>query len=240
MSEIRETRFIREALHLARIVCAAQASRIGEIIGPAGCGKTTAGHSIAATLGGVRVCAWDGVTRHQLARVVAHACDITGRGAVDRLLAGEVRGRLLVVDEANKLSWHPLELLRYLSDECGFSVILIGTDLFERQFSAARTRDMLLQLGSRIGAKRVRGGHLDRAETYAHCIKPRLGECADRELVGAFWVATRRGNFREAVELAEECRRVMEANGFAQLTPAVVEAATKWMANRHAVAGSGE
>ena len=36
-----------------------------------------------------------------------------------------------------------LEALRYLADECAVAVILIGTEMYERQFTAARTRGRL-------------------------------------------------------------------------------------------------
>ena len=61
-----------------------------------------------------------------------------------------------------------------------------------------------------------------------------FGESADKELVTTFWSVCRKGNYREAVELSEECRRIMEVNQMQALTPAVLELAGKWMANRHA------
>lgn len=237
LSEIRETKLIKEALSLAKVVMESATSRLGEIVGPAGCGKSTAGREVARRLQGARVCAHEGMSRHQLARAIALACGMQGTSVVDRLLAGEAEGRLLVIDEANKLNWRCLELVRYLADECGFAVVLIGTELYERQFSGSRTRELLLQLGSRIGAKRIRGAHLDRAETYVHVVRPWLGDVADKEILTRFWQGCRKGNHREAVELAQECRRVVHANGFAGLTLAAVEAATKWMANRHHAGG---
>jgi len=237
--EIRKTKAVADALRLAEVVMESD-NPIGEIVGPAGTGKSMAGRAVAQQFSAVRIVAWDGMTRHQLLRAVAQAVGIEGAGAVDRLLAirpmdGEAR-RMLVVDEANKLNWRPLEALRYLADECGFAVLLIGTELYERQFVSGRTRDLLLQLGSRIGAKRAATRHLDRAETVAHVLRPLFGE-VDKELATAFWQGCRRGNFREAQELAEECRRIMAANGMQTLTPAVLELALKWSANRR-VAGS--
>jgi len=238
--EIRKTKAVADALALAEVVLASD-NPIGEIVGPAGTGKTQAGRAVAAQHGAVRIVAWDGMTRHQLLRAVAEAVGITGAGAVDRLLARRAEDgerQLLVVDEANKLTWRPLEALRYLADECGFAVLLIGTELYERQFQAGRTRDLLLQLGSRIGAKRASTRHLDRAETVAHVLKPMFGD-VDKELATAFWQGCRRGNFREAVELAEECRRIMAANAMQSLTPAVLELALKWSANRRVVGSDG-
>lgn len=233
--ELRDTKVIREALALAELVLESS-NPIGEITGPAGTGKSMSGRAIAARHGAVRVAAWDGITRHQMLAAVAAALGMEGAGAVERLLrrGDEATRALLVVDEANKCGWRVLEALRYLADECNVAVILIGTELYERQFTAARTRHLLLQLGSRIGPKRVATRHLDRAETYTHVMRPAFGEVADRELVTAFWTGCRKGNFREAVELAGECRRIMANNGLQSLTPAVLDLAVKWMANRHA------
>ncbi len=234
--EYRETKVVREALELADLVLTSE-NPIGEITGPAGTGKTMAGRAVADKHAAIRVAAFDGITRHQMLRLVAQRLGLEGAGSVDKLLArGEDAERvLLVVDEANKLGWRVLEALRYLADECAVAVILIGTELYSRKFTEARTRPLLLQLGSRIGAKRVSTRHLDRAEVYAHVIRPTFGDVPDKELVTAFWMGCRKGNFREAVELAGECQRLMAANGIQTLTPSILELAGKWMANRYAV-----
>jgi hypothetical protein len=235
---IRETKIVKEALALADLVLSSEYP-IGEITGPAGSGKSMAGRAICARLGALRVAAWDGMTRHQMLATVAERCGLQGSGAVERLLRRGDDGerQLLVVDEANKLGWRVLEALRYLADECGIGVLLIGTELYSRKFTDARTRPLLLQLGSRIGAKRVEARHLDRAETYAHVIRPIFGDLTDKELVTGFWSLCRKGNFREAMELAGECQRIMTTNEMQTLTPAVLELAGKWMANRYAVEG---
>ncbi|MCI1193390.1 ATP-binding protein [Calidifontimicrobium sp. SYSU G02091] len=234
--EIRDTKVVREALALAQLVLESE-NPIGEITGPAGTGKSMAGRAVADKMGALRLAAWDGMTRHQLLVAVAQMLGIEGAGAADRLLRrGDAHERaLLVVDEANKCSWRVLETLRYLADESGIAVLLIGTELYSRKFAEARTRPLLIQLGSRIGAKRVSTRHLDRAETYAHVMRPAFGDVADRDIVTSFWQLCRKGNYREAVELAGECRRIMASNAIQSLTPAVLELAGEWMANRHAV-----
>jgi len=244
MRELRETRQAAEALKLAEVILGAD-HPIGEIVGPPGTGKTCAGRLVAARNGGHRVVAWEGMSPHQLAAEIATALGIDGgQSAGARLLATRVdplatARHLVVVDEANKLNWRGLEVLRYLADECNVAVLLIGTELYDRQFSNTRTRDLLLQLGSRIGAKRTSTRHLDRAETYAHVYRPAFGDAveADKALVTTFWETCRRGNYREAGELAAECRRLMAANNMQSLTPAVLELAGKWMANRRQVMG---
>jgi type II secretory pathway predicted ATPase ExeA len=238
MQEIRETKFVKEATRLAEVVLSAD-HPIGEIVGPPGTGKSVAGRAVAAGIGayGLRIVAWEGITPYLIANEVAQQAGLEGAGAGQRLLANRIAPlaeprRLLVVDEANKLNWRALELLRYLADECNLAILLIGTELYDRAFSHSRTRDLLLQLGSRIGAKRASSRHMDRAETYAHVFRPAFGDSADKDLVTAFWEGCRRGNYREAGELAAECKRIMATNAMQTLTAAVLELACKWMANR--------
>ena len=236
--DIRETKAVKEALALADLV-RNSTNAIGEITGPAGTGKSMCGRAVVRKLGALRVTAWEGMTRHQLLNRVAAGIGIEGAHAADKLLARspEEERVLIVFDEANKMSWRLLEAIRYLCDECGIAALLVGTEFYTRKFTDARTRPLLEQLGSRIGAKRMSTRHLDRAETYAHVIRPTFGDLTDKELVTAFWQGCRRGNYREAVELAQECERLMQANGLQSLTAATVELACKWMANRHQTGG---
>jgi DNA transposition AAA+ family ATPase len=235
----RETRYLKEALLIAQRIMAAD-HPIGEIVGSPGTGKTTAARAIAERLGGVRLTCWDGITRHQLLREVACAFGVEGHGAVERLLtdrreADPATRRLLVVDEANKLNWRGLEALRYLADECNIAIVLVGTELYERQFVSPKSRDYLVQLGSRIGAKRCRMGFLDRAETYTHILRPLVGEVTDKEVITRFWIGARKGVWRDALEIAQECRSIMDAQGVTTLTMQVLDAALAWSANRHVV-----
>lgn len=236
--EVRDTKFVKEALAVARLALEAD-NPIAEITGGTGSGKSTATKRIVEVLGAKRIACWDGISRHQLLKKAAEALGIEGTGAVDRLLMDAVEEgaarRMLVVDEANKLNWRALEALRYLADECNVAVVLVGTEFYERQFTGARTRELLLQLGRRIGAKRSRMGHLDRAETYSHILKPLCGDCADKEIVTKFWHGCRKGNWGDGMELAQECKRLMAVHELPALNAAVLDAALAWTANRHAV-----
>ena len=238
-AELRETKYTRDALTFARQTMES-ANPIMEIVGETGTGKTTAARRVAEHLRAARIACWDGMSRHQILREAAHALGYEGAGMVDKLLADRKAAepatrRALVIDEANKLNWRCLEALRYLADECNVAIVLVGTELYEQQFVHARTRDLLLQLGRRIGAKRVRMGRLDRAETYTHIIRPAVGEVSDKEVITKFWHGCRKGNWGDGMELATECRRIMAAHDVAALTPAVLDAALAWSANRHAV-----
>lgn len=235
--EVRDTKFVKEALSVARLALEAD-NPIAEITGGTGSGKSTAAKRIVEVLGAKRIACWDGISRIQLLRQAAAALGVEGNAAVDRLLVEKTEDgprRLLIVDEANKLNWRALEALRYLADECNVAVVLVGTEFYERQFTGNRTRELLLQLGRRIGAKRTRMGHLDRAETYGHILKPVCGDCADKDIVTKFWHGCRKGNWGDGMELAQECRRLMAVHELPALNAAVLDAALAWTANRHAV-----
>lgn len=234
--EIEKTKSVQDALQLAELLIETGDAAIGEIVGETGTGKTRAAHAVMSGYDGVRVCCHEGMTRYQLVARITAGLEIEGPSTrwlellADYPVKASIRP-VLVVDEANKLKWQALEVLRYLADECGFAVLLVGTELYERQFSNARTRPLLLQLGRRIGAKRVRMGHLDRAECARYVLMPKFGE-VDKEIVTRFWTGCRRGNWGEAVELAGECLRLAQLNQSQILTMGILEAALNWFANR--------
>jgi DNA transposition AAA+ family ATPase len=232
--EIVETRQIRDVLRMAQSVMdSLQTGPIGQLVGESGTGKTRAGKLLVERLGAVRVCCLQGISNKVLAAKIHAAFGGEKAPASANTLVGKletlVSGRLLVVDEANHLRWQQLELLRYLADEAGMGLILIGTDLMERPFKEGRTATYLAQLAGRIGAKRVRFERLtDLEEVAGYMIKPHFGK-VDKATASAFHQQAR-GYWRDAAELAAACRRVMETQGLAELSPVVVEAAANWMA----------
>lgn len=239
--EIVETRQAKEALALADVIMAAGESAIGEMVGETGTGKTAAARLIADRYQGVRVAAYDGMGRYALLQALVVAAGVEGpyakwisglgEAAEQRSKRGRAARPLAIIDEANKLKWDALEMARYLCDELGWAVLLVGTELYERKFLDARTRPLLLQLGSRIGAKRVRMMPLDKADTFIYVLRPEFGDLGG-ELIARFWQGCRKGNWREAMELAGACRRIMAANEVGVLTPPVLEAALAWTANK--------
>ncbi len=155
MREIRETKAVKQTLALAELLLTGE-NAVGEVVGAAGTGKSMAGRAVVQRLGALRVVAYEGMTRRQMLLAIAQQIGIEGVGSAERVLNRSGADRvLLVVDEANKLSWRVLETLRYLADECALAVLLIGTELYSRKFSDAHTKPLLMQLGSRIGAKPV-------------------------------------------------------------------------------------
>ncbi len=236
--EIAETKFVREALALAALLKETPGASVGEIIARPHRkdGGGSRDHDQPRRDEGLRLRG-----NEPLCPSRRGDCRRRNRRAVHQMDADAFRvgpsqseRPILILDEANKLRWQALEALRYLADECGFAVLLVGTEIYERQFVSAKTRPLLLQLGRRIGAKRARMGHLDRAETFTHVLNARFGD-VDRETATKFWQGCRKGNWGEAVELAEECLRICRANNVSALTMPVLEAALTWTANRREV-----
>lgn len=232
--EIVETRQVRDALRMAQSVMdSLETGPIGQLVGESGTGKTRAGKALVERLGAVRVCCSQGISNKVLAAKIHAAFGGEKTPGSANTLVGKleaiVAGKLLVVDEANHLRWQQLELLRYLADEAGMGLILVGTDLMDRPFKDGRTATYLAQLASRIGAKRVRFERLTALEEVAgYMIQPHFGK-VDKATATAFHKQAK-GYWRDAAELAAACRRVMEAQGLNKLSAVVVEAAANWMA----------
>jgi len=80
-------------------------------------------------------------------------------GAMDALFEGVLvrlrnSGRLLIIDEAQKLDFRTVELVRDLHDLAGIGVVLMGDELIYQMLHAGRTRAQYERLASRIGIRR--------------------------------------------------------------------------------------
>jgi DNA transposition AAA+ family ATPase len=234
MIKIIETRHVRDALRMAQSVMdSLETGPIGQLVGESGTGKTRAGKYLVERMGAVRVCGSQGISNKVLAGKIATAFGVEKAPGSANSLIGKleslVAGKLLIVDETNHLRWQQLELLRYLADEAGMGLILVGTDLMDRPFKDGRTATYLAQLASRIGAKRVRFERVMALEEVAgYMIQPHFGK-VDRATTHAFHKQSK-GYWRDAAELSSACRRVMETQGLEKLNAVVVEAAANWMA----------
>lgn len=234
--EIKKTKAVHDALELAALLIETDGAAVGEIVGETGTGKTQAAHAVLNEFEGVRICCHEGMTRYQLVARLTAGLEIEGPSTrwlelLEKYPQQAKSKPIVIVDEANKLKWQALEVLRYIADECGFAVLLVGTELYERQFASARTKPLLLQLGRRIGAKRVRMGHLDRSDCARFLLGPKFGE-VDKDVATKFWTGCRRGNWGEAVELAGECLRLAQLNNSQALTMGILDAALNWFASR--------
>jgi DNA transposition AAA+ family ATPase len=233
MSALIETQAVQQALALAQTLLSADSNRVGKIDGKPGTGKSTIAHYLVAQLGAVRVCAYQGMSTKSLMidLCVALGLDVSGGTAATQIarLRPKVNNRLVIVDEANHLKWPQLEGLRFLADEAGMALLLMGTDLMNRQFRTPQTGVYLAQLASRIGAKTL---HLTRMrridEGQAYVLQPLFGQ-VERATAKRFMQVSQ-GYWRDSVELARACQRLMAPNGLTQLTMEIVDTAALWMA----------
>jgi hypothetical protein len=143
-------------------------------------------------------------------------------------LRPRVKNRLVIVDEANHLKWPQLEGLRFLADEAGMALLLMGTDIMNRQFRTPQTGVYLTQLASRIGAKTL---HLTRMrridEGQAYALQPLFGQ-VERATAKRFMQVSQ-GYWRDSIELARACQRLMAPTGLTQLTSEIIDTAAVWM-----------
>ncbi|MFJ3368169.1 AAA family ATPase [Pseudomonas sp. NPDC086251] len=233
MSTLIETQAVQQALALAQTLLSTDSNRVGKIDGKPGTGKSTIAHYLVAQLGAVRVCAYQGMSTKTLMidLCAALGLDVTGGTAATQIarLRPRVNNRLVIIDEANHLKWPQLEGLRFLADEAGMALLLMGTDLMNRQFRTPQTGVYLAQLASRIGAKTL---HLTRMrridEGQAYVLQPLFGK-VDRATAKRFMQVSQ-GYWRDSVELARACQRLMAPNGLSQLTTEIVDTAALWMA----------
>lgn len=241
MREIVETRQVRESISVVNAVIEARdTGAVGQIIGDPGTGKTVISHYLTEKFEHVRpfrVCVSQGVNNKLLISRIYQGLGVEiGPGSAATLLARVehlVEGRLMVIDEGNHLTWRQLELLRFLADERGMALILIGTDLLDRPFRDGRTATLLAQLSSRIGGKRV---HLEPfkkvEEVTGYMLTPQFGPVnkttAQRfhKHCSGFW--------RDGQELMNACHRVMKLQGIEELSPGIIDAAAESMKPRRA------
>jgi DNA transposition AAA+ family ATPase len=235
-----ETADIRAVGEMAIAVMASR-TRVGRILGEPGTGKTAASLYLAGLspepLGArrlLRLCCRRGWSEAALVRRVAETLGAEPRAgqSTDAVLdacESMAHGCLLILDEANHLRWQHLERLRYLSDECGAGLILIGTDLLHRTFIDGRNRDYLAQLARRIGTRQVRMGRMDAKQTAGYVLQPRFGQIT-RQLAEQFQ-SHAKGYWGESTELADGCARIIETSG-QPFSATVIAAAAKDMAER--------
>lgn len=227
----------------ARAMCqsvldAPKYSRLGQIIGDPGTGKSATTEWLAAELGAIRIEAWDGMKGKTLLQELARA--MNGAGIVvdetgtantltQRIVRSPIEGRLIFVDEANHLPWRSLELLRGVSDIGGAGLVIAGTDILAKKFIHPQIRVYLEQFRQRIGTKRVTMKPLtDESELATHILAPRFDQVT-RTAAKSFLKHTG-GNWRFAVALADACARLMANEGIEKLDAQVVDTAAEWLA----------
>ncbi|MHC8398810.1 AAA family ATPase [Pseudomonas sp. MDT1-17] len=232
MSKVIETQDVQEAFALAQTLLSADSNRVGKIDGKPGTGKSTIAHYLVDRLNAVRVCAYQGMSTKSLMLdlCVALGLEVTTGTAAGLIARARplVKNRLVIVDEANHLKWPQLEGLRFLADEAGMALLLMGTDIMNRQFRTPQTGVYLAQLASRIGAKTLHLTRMRRIEEgQAYVLQPLFGK-VERSTAKRF-IQISQGYWRDSIELARACQRLMESNGLTQLTTDIIDTAAVWM-----------
>lgn len=242
MSDFVETVQADQARQMCEaVIKAPRYSRLGQITGDPGTGKTATTNWLARELGAIRVEAWAGMKEKTLLQELAfrfneagYSIDTNGTSntLIQRLIRLAPEGQLIIVDEANHLRWPVLEMLRSISDIGGAGLVIAGTDLLAKKFTHPQIRVFLEQFRQRVGTKKVVMQPVtEPAELAAYVLAPRFGRITATS-AKAFLRKTG-GNWRFAVALSDACARLMENEGIAQLDERVVETAAAWMAGHH-------
>ena len=239
MSSFVETAMAGRARLMCETVMAApRYSRLGQITGDPGTGKTSVTNWLAEELGAIRIEAWAGMKEKTCLQELAHAfakagypIDESGTSntLIQRLIRHGTEGKLIIIDEANHLRWPTLEMLRSISDIGGAGLVIAGTDLLAKKFTHPQIRVFLEQFRQRVGTKKVVMQPVqDAGEMAAYVLAPRFGSVTQKSAT-AFLKKTG-GNWRFAVALADACERLMANEGIDKLDERVVETAAAWMA----------
>lgn len=242
MSDFVETAMAGRARQMCEAVMAApQYSRLGQITGDPGTGKTSVTYWLAKELDAVRIEAWAGMKEKTCLQELAHAFKQAGypiddngtsNTLIQRLIRHGTEGKLIIIDEANHLRWPTLEMLRSISDIGGAGLVIAGTDLLAKKFTHPQIREFLEQFRQRVGAKKVVMHPVQEpAEIAAYVLAPRF-ENITKDMAKVFLNKTG-GNWRFAVSLADACAHLMQSEGIEHLDERVIATAASWMAGEN-------
>lgn len=239
MEQFVKTPQAEQAFKMCQVVLGARDySRLGQITGEPGTGKSSTSLWLTEQFGGIRIECWAGMGRKHMLQELLKAYDarfnvtmpLTGSANTlfQRMIGVGLDGLLITADEANHLSWDVLEVLRGLSDR-GAGVIFVGTGVLSRTLNLPQVKIYTAQIRQRIGAKHIIMKPVGNAdELAAYVLAPRF-EAVTRTGAIRFYECTG-GNWRSAVELADACERLMTNEKVTKLDDQVVATAAAWMA----------
>ena len=183
------------------------------LYGDAGLGKTKAVKEYTENHKGTILIETDpSYSPRVLLTAIARELGLTPRRAINDLMEALVSGlkdsgRLLIIDEAELLSYRSLELIRRLHDKAGIPVVLCGMPRLLQNLRG--TKGEYRQLYSRI-AYQLSLGEKAHEEDIHTLAKGALGELGESEL-SAILKASQR-NIRHAIKLFRAVERVARLN----------------------------
>ena len=128
-----------------------------------------------------------------------------------------------LIDEADCLTPHVIEPVRYLCDETGTAAILFGSEILEQTFASPRSGAYLQRLSSRIATKSITFNPLDVTQLTLHILKPSFGELTKTE--ASKFLNACGGNWRRATDLAAACQDIMQREQSIKLSAEIIQRA---------------
>lgn len=218
-----ETRNAREILTVLRMCH--ELCDMGMIYGAAGSGKTRTAGQYQRDRGEtvVRVTA-DHAIRAPYA-FVAQVATVLGTTKTTRFLElrdGVIKklarsGRLLIVDEAQKLTYNAIEMVRAIHDAAEVGVVFLGDEVLWHTITAGRSRAEYERLLSRIGFRRAIAPGLEPGDVAKIAIQY-LGH-TDEECIR--FLAAKAGGVGGVRSVVKHCERayfVAQAEGRSRVT----------------------
>lgn len=139
---------------------------------------------------------------------VLRALGVRGSGwgnQLSRMITSSVEGRrgLLVIDEANHLSWEALEEIRSWHDETGVGVCLLGNEELLQRIEGGARADAFGRLNSRIAQRLIQTLPLPE-DVQCFCDAWDLHDPAMREMLSRIALTPGAGGLRECRQIVEQ------------------------------------
>lgn len=176
-----------------------------------GTGKTIAAREYAASVSNVWFATMRQTTKSVNAMVieVLRAVGVAAKGGwgsqLSQLVADSVGGRrgLLIIDEANHLSWEALEEIRAWHDATGVGVCLLGNEELLMRIQGGPRRDAFARLNSRIAQSHIQNLPIE-GDVEAFCDAWQIVEPAQRALLTRIALTPGAGGLRECKQIIEQ------------------------------------
>lgn len=168
---------------------------------------------------------------------VLRALGVKGAGwgsQLSRMITSSVEGRrgLLVIDEANHLSWEALEEIRSWHDETGVGICLLGNEELLQRIEGGQRRDAFGRLNSRIAQRLIQTLPLAE-DVECFCNAWGLDDPAIRQMLTRIALTPGAGGLRECRQIVEQASMLAADDdrplSFADLRDAQAGRATRFI-----------